>query len=299
MKEIIDLDSGSAVTLFSFVDISREKPNEEFGVIDLENYISQAIWKLFDKSREDAIGRLGIEEADMILTDARVMGIKIDGHSVINPKGFTGKKLEILLGITMVRRDQFVEDAHLLEGGSVRSYLLAKELGFSDAIYVEVKDDKTTLFSVAPTGVTYMSDFDWGEKNILDALQSDLQVLPSAADGIYRKRTEGMVSDHIARRIDKTFYGALEDFTDGLTKAIKDSASSRKNKLAPVYMRSFFPMPEGIRRKRFAYNDKRITLLSPVGEEDLSAFVDDEVHDIYDELNQLARRRIKWLIPTT
>jgi len=186
-----------------------------------------------------------------------------------------------------------------LRGGSVRAYLLAKELDFSDAIYVEVKDDRTTLFSITPSGVTYMSDFNWGGRNVLDLLQGDFQVLPSTAEGIYKKHAEGMVSDNIAKRLDKIFYSALEDFVEGLSKGIKESTSFRKTELPPVYMRSYFPMPEGVRRKRFAYNDKRIRLLSPVGEEELSVFVDDEVHDIYDELNQLAKRRIKWLMPTT
>jgi len=51
MKEIIDLGSDSAVTIFSFVEIARKNPNEDLGMLDLQNYISQAVWKFFDSSR--------------------------------------------------------------------------------------------------------------------------------------------------------------------------------------------------------------------------------------------------------
>ena len=115
MREILDLDSRSAATIFSFIKIPRDNPREELGMVELENCLSQAIWKMFDGIRERISERLNVDGADLLLTDARVIGIKVDGHQIINPSGFTGKELEILLSVTMVRRDKFVEDKELFE----------------------------------------------------------------------------------------------------------------------------------------------------------------------------------------
>jgi len=201
MKEIIDLGSDSAVTIFSFVEIARKNPNEDLGMLDLQNYISQAVWKFFDSSRTVVAERLGVDESDMLLTDARVMGIKIDGHRVINPQGFAGKKLEVFLAITMVRRDKFVDNAHLFEGGSIRTYLLAKELGFEDFVYVEVHDDSTTIFVSGKSGITYMDGFEWGGKNLVESLEKELEVLPFTADGIYTRHANGMVSESVQKKL--------------------------------------------------------------------------------------------------
>lgn len=298
MKEILDLDSGSAATIFSFVEIIRDDSQEELGMIDLENYISQAIWKLFDGLRAETAERLGVQEADMVLTDARVMGIKIDGHQVVNPQGFTGKTIEILLGITMVRRDKFAENSYLFEGGAVRAYLLAKKLDFADTIYVEVHDDTTTMFSITPRGITYMSAFDWGGRDLINSIKNELDVQSFTAGGIYNRHANGNVSDHVSRRLDKIFYDALGEFVNGVTASIKSFLGTRNSNVPPVYLRTFFPIPESLHRKRFPFGDKRIRFMPSIGETDLQVFVDDEVHDTYMELNNLAKRRIKWLMPT-
>jgi hypothetical protein len=297
MKEILDLDSGSAITIFSSVKIPRNNPQEEFGMIDLENYISQAIWKLFDTSREEVIERLSIEEADLILADARIMGIKIDGNQVVNPQGFTGKNLEILLGITMVRRDKFIEEMQIFEGGSVRGYLLAKEVGFDDAVYIEVGNRKTTMFSIASDGISFMNDFDWGSNQIIHSLKEAFGIQPFSAAGIYERHAGNRLSEHMTKRADKIFYDSLTEFVNGIASGIRGGISG-KGKLPPIYLRTFFPTPEGIHRKRFAIGSKQLRFLPAVGNSDLAAFLDDDVHEIYGELNQLAKRRIKWLMPT-
>jgi len=299
MKEIVDLDSGSAATIFSFITIQRDNPREELGSIELENSISQAIWKMFDGIRGEISKRLGVEEADLLLADARVIGIKIDGHQIINPSGFKGNELEILLAVTMVRRDKFVENSELFEGGSVRAYLIAKENGFEDAVYVEVGNDSTTIFSISTSGISYVKDFGWGNKNVVTSISEELGVMPTTATGIYNKHAGGAVSEHVNKKLDKIFYDSLADFVSGVADSIKDVGQGKNSKLPPVYLNTFFPVPDGLYRKRFAFGNKRIRFAPPSVDIDIGSFAGDEVHNIYDELNQLARRRIKWLLPTS
>src|SRR3989338_11055994 len=99
--KISDLGPDKAVTIFSTVKITREHPTQALTPIDLENHISQAVWKFYNDCRSEAADKLGKSEMDLAMTDVRVVGVKIDGHQVINPIGFTGRELEIKLCISM------------------------------------------------------------------------------------------------------------------------------------------------------------------------------------------------------
>ncbi|MBI2506664.1 MAG: hypothetical protein HYW00_00805 [Candidatus Colwellbacteria bacterium] len=300
MARILDLDSKSAVTIFSLVTIPHDNPRQELGLTDLENYISQAIWKTFDQCRNESAGRLQVDEADLLLADARVMEIRIDGHPVINPHGFTGSNLDVTLSITMVRRDKFVEEAEIiLEGGSVRAHLLAKGENLGEAIYFELGEDVSTAFHISPQKTAYLSEFDWGKKEIINSLKEATGlVADETAQSLYLRYIEGGVGERAAKKINKIFYDTFNVFVNGAVMTIKNFVKPRSAKIPPIYLKSFFPMPLGVHRKRFPFNDKKIRFLNVNNDLALHDFVSDNIHSAYEELNQLAKRRIKWLMPT-
>jgi len=273
MKEVLDLDSKSAVTIFSSVDVSRDNPQDELGITDLENYISQAIWKLFDRSRADAAARLEINEVDLLLTDARVMGMKIDNNQIINPHGFTGRKLEMLLGITMVKRDKFVESTNPFEGGSVRAYLLSRsDEGLENAIYVEAGDTTTTIFSIQPKEIIYLNEFDWGGTHLIRAIQDEFGVDEFAARGMYVKFVDGDVSEEVEKKLSKIFYRAFGGFINGVVMGIRNFVPGGTKKQQPMYLRTFFQIPESVYKKRFTFNGNKIQFIRPNGGGDLQEF---------------------------
>ncbi len=300
MPRILDLDSKSAVTIFTLVTIQHDNPRQEIGLTDLENYISQAIWKTFDGCRNEAAERLQVNEVDLLLTDARVMEVRIDGHPVINPHGFTGKKLDVLLALTIVKRDKFTEDADIiLEGGSVRAHLLAKSQSLKDAIYIEVKDNTTTIFHITPERIAYLSEFNWGEKELTELLKEELGLADDhSAKELHLRHVEGNLSEKAAKEVDKIFYNAFGTFINGGVMTIKNFLKPRVGSLPPIYLKSFFPLPESVYRKRFSFDGKKIRFLNVTDALALQDFVDDSIHSTYGELSQLAKRRIKWLMPT-
>ena len=300
MNRIVDLDSKSAVTIFSLASIPHDNPRQELGLADLENYISQAIWKTFDRCRNEAATRLEVNEVDLLLTDARVMEIRIDGHPVINPHGFTGSKLDVVLAITMVKRDKFVEEADIiLEGGSVRAHLLAKDKNLKEALYIEVKNNTTTVFHITPEKISYLSEFEWGEKELTKLLKEELGLATDQSAGeIHLRYVRGELSERATKKINKIFYDAFSTFVNGGVMTLKNFLKPRSDKLPPIYLKSFFPLPESVYRKRFPFNNKKIRFLGVANKLALQDFVGDSIHSVYQELNQLAKRRIKWLMPT-
>lgn len=300
MNRILDLDSKSAVTIFSLVTIPRDNPRQELGLTDLENYISQAIWKTFDQCRSEAAARLEVNEVDLLLTDARVMEIRIDGHPVINPQGFTGSRLEVILAITMVKRDKFIEEADIiLEGGSVRAHLLAKGENLSDAVYIEVKDNATTFFHITSHRTAYLSEFDWGERELIKLLKEELGLATDqTAQAIYLRCIQGELGEKATKKVNKIFHDAFSTFVNGGVMTLKNFLKPRSDKLPPIYLKSFFPLPTSVYRKRYDFNGKKIRFLNISNDLALQDFVGDSIHSAYEELNELAKRRIKWLMPT-
>ena len=308
INKIIPLDSRSAVTVFKVIQLDRPNPKEELASTDLENHLAQAIWKFFDRLRTEAASRLQANEADLLLTSAKVTGMKIDGHKVINPEGFTGKHLEFTLCLTLIKREKLPgeeEKGVIFEEGSVRAHLIAKNTGSAEILYIESDDSSTSLFRVTPLNSSYLTEFDWGKNDILKALSSELGTDNELGETLYLKYVGGEVSPRVRRRLDGIFYNAFGTFVNGLAMAIRnyDRTDGKGSKTileksvrnpATVYIRSF-SLPETVWSRRFMVGDRKTRFL-PAPEVDLNEFIDEKSNDINEQLNRLAKQRIKWLM---
>ena len=309
-NRIIPLDSRSAVTVFRVIRLERPNPKEEITSADLENNLAQAIWRFFDHLRTEAASRLQTNEADLLLTDARVTGMKIDGHKVISPEGFTGRNLEFTLCLTLVKRDMLPAEeikGAVFEEGSVRAHLIAKNTGLADILYVESDNDLTCLFQVTPICSSYLMEFNWGRKDVLKALTSELGTDNDLGEALYLRYMGGEASPRVMKRLDDIFYNSFGTFVNGLAMAIDnyDRSDRRSSKSKPVvqgrdrnaatiYIRSF-SLPGSVWGKRFVVGDRRVKFL-PAPEVDLDDFVNSKSTDRNDQLNRLAKQRIKWLM---
>ena len=48
---------------------------------------------------------MNVTDLDIVLTDVRIRGVKLDGHKVVNPIGFKAKTVEIQFSQTFLLRD--------------------------------------------------------------------------------------------------------------------------------------------------------------------------------------------------
>ena len=108
-KVIAVADSSLATTIPIPLDLPREPGTEKAEVIlpELENMIAQAMGKIFNQCRSEAAKRLRIHEIDTIMVGAKARNFKVDGHLVVNPVGFTGRKISLLLELTFTGRALF------------------------------------------------------------------------------------------------------------------------------------------------------------------------------------------------
>lgn len=304
MTRVFGLDSQLAVTVFSSVVVPHESRGE-ISEADLENYLSKAVWKSFDVLRKEAAERLGVSEIDLILAGARVVGMKVDGHEVLNPHGFVGRTLEISLCITMVKRGVLESGkdknneagVEIFEKGSAAAYLLSRLLGLSRLLYIEIEDDKTKLFLVTPIRTSYLNEFDWGKSHIAETYASSFGVPTETAFEIYGSFIKGDVSLTVLEKMRRVFYSAFKKFIDGLTVNVKNFPDLDLKRLPPIYIRSNFPLPEEMSKRAFMLGKKRARFISLDKEMDIGDLVNNSPYNAYEWLNQLARRRIRWLMP--
>jgi len=311
-KALTPLDSKSAVTVFKSVRIARSNPREELTPVDLENLLAQALWRSFDQLRNDAAARLRVNEVDLLLTDARVAGIRIDGHQVLSPEGFTGREIELQLCLTIVRRDKLPEKGGIVfEEGSVRAYLTAVKAKEIEIIYVDSGDDITTVFGVAPGLTSYIGEFKWGRNDLVEAFAAGFGTAAEVGNALYLRYAAHEISPRVRKRFDEIFRSSFGTFVNGLTMAVRNSIEPRltesrskvhrraagASRLPAIYVRSF-ALPGAVWGKSFTVGDRKVKFM-PAPEVDLNEFAGDGRGEIYGELDRLAKRRIKWLMPNS
>src|SRR3989338_8793274 len=103
-KIILSLDSDLAATIYSSVALVRENPRDPIDENDLDNLISQAVWKFFDRQRAKVAAKIGVNDFDVLLADVRIGSIKLDDHRVVNPIGFRARTIEVQLSQTFTAR---------------------------------------------------------------------------------------------------------------------------------------------------------------------------------------------------
>ena len=311
-KALTPLDSKSAVTVFKSVRIARSNPREELTPVDLENLLAQALWRSFDQLRNDAAARLRVNEVDLLLTDARVVGIRIDGHQVLSPEGFTGREIELQLCLTIVRRDKLPGNGGMVfEEGSVRAYLTAAKAKEIEIIYVDSGDDITTVFGVAPGLTSYIGEFKWGRNDLVKAFAAGFGTAAEVGNALYLQYAAHEISPRVRKRFDEIFRSSFGTFVNGLTMAVRNSIEPRlteskpkahrraagASRLPAIYVRSFL-LPGAVWGKNFTVGDRKVKFM-PAPEVDLNEFAGDGRGEIYGELDRLAKRRIKWLMPNS
>ncbi len=303
MTKVIGLDSNKAITVFYSVDLPHQSRGE-ISEADLENYLSKAVWKSFDTFRSSAAGRLNVEEADLILAGVKVVGIKVDGHEVINAHGFAGKNVQISLCITMVKRDVIKEpkakekeNVEILEIGSVEAYLLSRKLNLSNLLYVEPGEEATNFFYVSPEGTARIREFIWGRRDIIKVFGDSFAVPEDAAWSIYQKFLAGNLSDPMTTKLEKLFLEVFKRFMDGVVLSLRDISTRELKKLPPIYIKNQFPLPDIIGKKSVSIAERRARLFLLQERINIEDLVYNAPYTSYEWLNDIAKRRIKWLMP--
>lgn len=323
-KIVIALDSLLATTVYSAVSLVRDNPKDSIDDVDLDNLVSQAVWKFFDRQRSKVAAKLDINDFDLLLTDVRIGNIRLDGHRVINPIGFKARAVEIQLGQTFASRaivDQLravlpMENVVFIgEAGASWARVIGNAEKDRTFVLANIYDSHTALFYADGFRLAHYASYDWGSRRLTALLADTLQVSTPVAERIMEEYLQANASPVFLKKIE-TFL--LEEL--GVLAEKLDGAMQRMQaKLA--YLHSFSAMPPVVFEGAFRSKFQSPPRLLPVTHEFFgekyhfqlrykkeayrdaafpvcAAVVETTFLPHYAKMSHMAKKRVRWLSPT-
>lgn len=320
-KIILSLDSSFATTIYSSVSLVRPNQKEVIDEADLDNLISQAIWRFFDRNRLKVSQKMGIDDVDVILSDVRIRGIKLDGHKIVNPIGFKAKSVEIFFSQTFIARELMrgLRDllpkeniALMTETGTAMSHILHRILDKNNFFAVNLFPNETAVFYATKGRLAHLDNFEWGENDLTNILYRYLKVDNAVARSIIENYSVNNASQSFSRRLENILIKELQIFSNGLESLAEEDTSE-------VYINSFFNMPPVIFTDRFHNRIQKNIKLFPLSTKLitekfgyelqfkkslkiknlpslLAVFSEINFLPQNDKMSHLANRRVRWLV---
>jgi hypothetical protein len=320
-KVIISLGSELGTTLHSTIALTRDNAKQPIDESDLDNRVAQGMWKVFDRERGQAAKKMHIDDLEVLLTDVRIKSIRLDGHKVINPIGFSAETIELHFNQTFLPqrfaaelRASFigVEIVLMAESGVIHSDMLTK-LGFPKTfMFAEITPHETRAFLVKDENISYVDTVPWGRQHIPHALGNGFSVEKRVAENLldaYRIRR----ASHVAlKRIEKAILSEVETFVDYLSPLLAGQ------KLKTVFVSGGSEIPEMVFGRSFSAQrgkvkftpvsfdifEKKLGFTSVLKRdvpESIAFSALSVVLEFYflkrdDKINRIAKRHARWLI---
>jgi hypothetical protein len=318
-KVVAAVDSALATTIPIPLDLSREHDVVASEVIlpELENLIAQAMGKIFNQCRSEAAKRLGIHEIDTIMVGAKVRNFKVDGHLVVNPVGFTGKKISLLLELTFAGRALFEdlkqffnapEDFFFAESAQARLASLARARKLPLNLIVDEGPRGAALFVLDKTKdghpVLYREKMQWSFDVLFVRIAAELGVSDRAAREMYRAYLGGAMSGTAARAFKKFIDPAVEEFLKEVGRgklkgfvyvdAEHDMPFALPHKHGSATFEGF-PLNEILAQLGFADREGKQCGSDAIISRHILPFIEAYFDKSNSEINQKLRRRLHWL----
>jgi len=318
-KVIVAAHPSLATTIPIPLTLPRDEGIEKIEIVlsELENMIAQAMGRIFNQCRAEAAKRLAIHELDTVLVGAKARSFGVDGHRVVNPVGFTGRKISLLLELTFTSRELFEglkqffnspDDFFFAESPQARLTSLSRARKLPITIVADESPRGSALYIMQKTKdghpVLYRERMDWGFDRLFLRIAAELGVSESAAKGLYELYVAGGMSESAARSFKKTIDPAIASF-------FKEAGKGKL--VGHVYMDAdhdlpfefphrragmvFEPLPaeEILHQLGFAKSDggdiPRRALYR-----NLLPFVEAYFDKSNSDINQKLRRRLHWLV---
>jgi len=287
-KVIFVLEPRLATTKHVSTKIIREEGRKIIDEADLDNLISQAIWQVFDKERGLAADKMFLDDLDVLLADVKIRNLKIDGHHVINPLGFTAKTVEIFLSQTFAPRDFFETMRSLFpsnqfvlisEAGSLGADVLARFYGCGGIkrknsgdfafVFANLNSVKSDVYGVLAGEsdvhkIWYLDSFDMGRNDFYANFGKHFMLPAHVAEDVVWRCARGEVSSFFAVKLEKIMRKEWAAFCGRMASVISGSREFKNIKNIQIFMRAEEGFPEVLYSETARLRDGRKIEIVPV-----------------------------------
>ncbi|MDI6820970.1 MAG: hypothetical protein QMD65_02200 [Patescibacteria group bacterium] len=313
---ILGFNSKKATTIESVVNLKRPESSMPLNEAEIDGLLFRGLWEFLNHYRSWAAKKMNISEIDLILANIEVTDVRLGNHRVFNPEGFRSKDFSLRFRGTFIPRSAsriverfrgWAKDFIVVETIAILTSVLAK---FNDLV-VHTSHEQTTVFVSKEDESLYLKSCDWGRKHILKALAEDFKVNEDIAFLILNKYLEARVSSKFQRFIEQKIREQIKSFFQMLSPLFTSVSMPRP--IVHFYFRFTIPFLETffnqvhfrlasvceiLRLQGFSIDvHKRIKNFSTkLNQSALALLVYPFGSPKYEFLNQLLRRRAKWLI---
>jgi hypothetical protein len=240
------LDHRRATVLSGVISLMRSDPKAEIKQAELENLVSQGLWKMTGIHRNRAATKMEIPEVRVRLADADVVQVRLNGHRVVNPVGFVARSVELCFRETFVDAqllarlgETLTEDnlAAVFEGPAVLAGLVARLHSQSEFLFVSVGARESVVYHVNQMVISYVDSFGWGTEMLKSGAAKQFEVDGDTIDRMLEQYYRREVSPAIRRALEAATSGELAMLSNGI------AAHLPSGKKVPVYVHAALPLP--------------------------------------------------------
>lgn len=323
-RGVVVLGSRRATTVESIARVRRQDAGRPIDEGELDTLVFKALWEFLNRYRAWAAKKMEVADLDLALASIEVVDVSIDGHRLLNPIGFRGSMLAVGFRGTFVPRtlaalfERFggwIRELAVTERGSHLASTFCSRVGNH---LIDIGERRTMVFSRRGEDLVYARGFEWGSVTVIDSVAAQFRCSGGVARELLLAAARGRTSERFARVIDRSLRAEalkLSEFVKSVEGKRKPSAASG-GKESPNQFTAHFRTP--VPRFSALLDRTPITLAGvdevlaargftmtgiPAGErghhvsaETVAAVTYPYAHREYGILNQLLRRRARWLI---
>lgn len=219
------LDQRRATIVSTGIQLTRSDSHSEIRQAELDNLISQGLWKVANAERAAVALKMNISEQHVTLADADVLQVRLGGHRVVNPVGFTAKAIEFCFRETFVDDRLFKrlnaalteDNLHALyEAPVIIANFVARLDPQARFLFVSVGLKETAIYYCDQMVMRYIDSFAWGGGELLSGVASQFGVPPAVVERIFDYYQRGEVSRAMRRAIEAAASGELAMLSNGI-----------------------------------------------------------------------------------
>lgn len=308
-RVIIALSSENSSTIESTIEIERDNKDSNISKKELDKLIYKSLWEFLNKYRSWSFKKMGITDLDMVLANIRVINVFLDDRKVFNPIGFQGKKLRIELQGTFVPRNilpiieyfsDFGKEAKVIERFTISSLYGAE----SSCAVLNMDRKNSYSYEIKEKEAKYLKNHKIGINDFINVISNSIKIKEWEAEEILKR----YFNDNLSKK--------MNSFVEEITKPLVDKVKSITKELSKK-RDVFINIPKLLYLEVFDRdsNIKRIDFKKILESHEFNVIISEENKSLFDEysflalvdypifsdhykkLNNLLKRRSKWLVP--
>ncbi|GEM_PF-3320945 len=251
---IFTLPSTEAVTVYERSVSLRENPRAAIDEGEIDNFISDTLWRLYERTKPRAIRALNISDADLLFRDASVFHLSVDEVPWGSEKEMKGRQMDLELSVTFASRDSNHRMESLLpdrasvvffaESGSVATRYLS-QFHSRPFLFGAIDRQMVYLFLRTKDRIAHYDSFAWGWEKLEEVFAAAYNISPAVASSLFGILAQEEASPHVLRHFRLNAKKETRELLMGLTHA-RDRANASTVCLASGILSGLVKLPKMI-----------------------------------------------------